>query len=340
MNSLERVNARLKGEPVDKIPNLNIFMSMVAKQAGVSYKEYVSDYRKLVEGNLRCAEKFGIDAVCAISDPMRETSAFGANIHFPDDGVPYSEPPLLADSLDLSRLSIVDPHDSPRTLDRIKAVESLRKEVGGEYPVIGWVEGVLAETADLRSVGNLLVDLMDEPPELSELMEIVFRQQLLFAKAQIDAGADIIGVGNAVASLVGPDLYKKYALDYDKATVAYIHDHGAKVKLHICGNITSLLGLLGEVNADIVDIDWMVDFGEAVRAFSGKPTSVSGNMDPVAVMLQGNADTVREMVMDCICKGDNTTIIAAGCEVPAAAPEENLRLMDSLLYIERGRISI
>jgi MtaA/CmuA family methyltransferase len=333
MNSLERVNARLKGEPVDKIPNLNIFMSLVAKQAGVTYKEYVTDYRKLAYGNLRCAEKFGIDAVCVISDPMRETSAFGANITFPENGVPYSEPPLLASSLDLSKLTIADPHDSERTLDRIKAVELLRKEVGNEYPVIGWVEGVLAETADLRSVNNLLVDLMDEPPELSELMEIVHRQQLLFAKAQIDAGADIIGVGNAVASLVGPDLYKKFALDFDKATVDFIHGQGAKVKLHICGNITSLLGLIGELRADIVDIDWMVDFGEAVKAFSGKPTSASGNMDPVAVMLQGDEDTVREMVLDCIDKGDETTIIAAGCEVPAMTPEENLRLMDSLLYV-------
>jgi uroporphyrinogen decarboxylase len=56
---MERVNARLAGKPVDKIPNLNIFMSIVAREAEVSYREYIQDYRKLVEGNLICAEKYG-----------------------------------------------------------------------------------------------------------------------------------------------------------------------------------------------------------------------------------------------------------------------------------------
>ena len=334
MNSFERVYARLQGKPVDKIPNLNIFMSFVAKMAGVSYREYVTDYRRLVEGNLRCAERFGIDAVSAISDPMREASAFGAALVFPENGVPYSEPDLLCDSLDPAKLEITDPYDSPRTLDRIRAVESLRREVGHEYPVIGWVEGVLAETADLRGVNKLLMDLIDEPPELPELMDSVFRQQCRFAKAQIDAGADIIGIGNAVASLVGPVLYEKYALKYDKAIVEYIHQCGAKVKLHICGNTAPLLDLLTQVGADILDIDWMVDFGAAVETFRGKPTCINGNMDPVAVMLQGDAATVREKVLDCVNKADEKTFISAGCEVPGAAPEENLVLMDSLLYVQ------
>ncbi|MFR6146007.1 hypothetical protein, partial [Neglectibacter timonensis] len=47
MNSKERLEARLQGKPVDKIPNLNIAMALVAKCAGVSYREYAQDYRKL-----------------------------------------------------------------------------------------------------------------------------------------------------------------------------------------------------------------------------------------------------------------------------------------------------
>ena len=332
MNSLERVNARLLGKPVDKIPNLNIVMSLVAKQAGVSYREYAQDYHYLVEGNLRCVDKFGLDVVSVISDPMREASAFGASIHFPENGVLYSDPPLLGDALDLSRLKIVDPLDSPRTLDRIKAVESLHNKAGKDYPVIGWVEGVLAEAADLCGINNLLVFLMDEPPGLSELMEIIFRHQCRFAQAQVEAGANFIGIGNAVASLVGPILYEKYALSYDKAFVDYIHQCGARVKLHICGNITPLFELLEQVKPDILDVDWMVDFENAVKYFSDKPTSVCGNMDPVAVMLQGNARKVQEEVQYCIDKADKKTLIAAGCEVPGSAPEENLVLMNSLLY--------
>lgn len=333
ITSKERVTARLAGQPVDKIPNLNIAMALVAKQAGATYREYAQDYRKLVEGNLICAERFGFDAVSVISDPVREASAFGAKVHFPENGVPYCKPYLLEDSVDLSRLKIVNPTESPRTLDRIQGVALLRRNVGQDYPVIGWVEGVLAEIGDLRGVNNLMTDLADEEPWLAELMDIVFQQQKRFALEQIKAGADIIGVGNAVASLIGPTLYEEYALRYDKDLVDFIHQNGALVKLHICGNTAPLLPLLAQVAPDILDIDWMVDFKKAVEAFSGLPIGVSGNIDPVAVLLQGSAADVAQKTQDCIAAADCTTFIAAGCEVPSETPEENLLLMNKLLYV-------
>ena len=333
MTPKERVYARLRGGPVDKIPNMNIAMGLVAKAAGATYSEYVRDFRKLVEGNLICAERYGFDTVSAISDPMREASAFGASLVYPDEGVPYCDPPLLAAGIDVRLLKIADPLESPRTLDRVRGVELLRQRVVNDYPVVGWVEGVLAEAADLRGVSALMWDLTeDEKSPLNELMSIVFTQQCRFAAEQIKAGADIIGVGNAVASLIGPDLYNEYGLPYDKALVKYIHDLGAKVKLHICGNITAILPLLVQVEPDILDIDWMVDLQKASEAFSGANTCVCGNIDPVAVLLRGDAALVERKVLECSAIKDDTLFIAAGCEVPAATPEENLLLMDKLLY--------
>jgi len=332
VTSLERINSRLTGKPVDKIPNMNIFMSIVAREAGVSYSEYVQNYRKLAEGNLICVEKFGLDSVSVISDPMREAAAFGTRVVFPENGVPYAETPLIGGDFNLSVLNRFDPLESVRTLDRIKGCELLRQKAGRDYPVIGWIEGCLAEAADLRGVNDLMVDLAEEEEYLFELFEIIFMQQKLFAGAQIDAGADFIGVGNAVASLIGPKLYEKYGLPWDKAIVEFIHEQGARVKLHICGNITSILGLLAEVKPDILDIDWMVDFGLAVRMFSGTATAVSGNFNPAGAILRGSVQEVEQDVRRCIEQGDGTTLIAGGCEIPSAVPDANLLAMDKLLY--------
>jgi uroporphyrinogen decarboxylase len=333
MTSLERLNARLAGKQVDKIPNMNIFMSIIAREAGVSYREYVQDYRKLVEGNLICAEKYGLDSVCVISDPMRETAAFGASIVFPENGVPYSKVPLITDDFNLSTLIRFDPLDSPRTLDRIKACELLRQKAGKTYPVIGWVEGCLAEAADLRGVNEFMLDLAEEAEYINDLFEIIFDQQKRFAKAQIDAGADFIGVGNAVASLIGPNLYELYGLTWDKAIVDYIHEQGARVKLHICGDITKLLELLSQVKPDILDIDWMVDFGHAARVCKDSNIAVSGNFNPAGAILFGSVHEMEEDVRRCIDQGNETTLIAGGCEIPAAVKDENLLAMDRLLYI-------
>jgi uroporphyrinogen decarboxylase len=335
MTSLERLNARLAGKPVDKIPNMNIFMFITAREAGVSYSEYVQDYRRLAEGNLICAEKYGLDSVSAISDPMRETAAFGAQMVFPENACPYSKVPLITDDHDLSVLNRFDPLDSPRTLDRVRACELLRQKTGNDYPVIGWIEGCLAEAADLRGMNNFLEEIAEDADYLDEFFEIIFAQQKRFAKAQIDAGADFIGVGNAIASLVGPGIYRKYGLARDKAIVDYIHTEGARVKLHICGNITGILNILTELGADILDVDSMVDFGKAARLLKGTGTAVSGNFNPAGAIMLGSVEQVRAEIQRCIDAGTETTLIAGGCEIPAAAPDENLLAMNGMLYTDR-----
>ena len=328
----ERVINRINGLTVDKVPNLNIVMMFAAKEIGVKYSEYATDYRKLVEGNILCAEKYGIDCVCAVSDPMREASAFGADIIFPIDGVPTCKDHLLSGKPDLKKLIDFDVFTSPRTLDRIMAIELFHRNVVSKYPIIGWVEGVLAEACDLRGINNLMLDLALDEDYLPELFEIVFRKACEFSKAQIAAGAHIIGIGNAAASLVGPMLYEKYALEYDKRLIAYIKNLGAKTKLHICGNITPLLHLIRTLGADILDIDSMVDFSLAVETFRNTCTSVNGNLDPVGAFLCGNPISLYELTRQLVNKCDDNSIISAGCEIPRDTPPENMISMNRALY--------
>ena len=332
MTPLERLNARLEGKPVDKIPNMNIVMAIAAREAGVTYREFATDYHKLVEGSLRCAEKYGLDSVGVISDPMREASAFGAKISIPENAVPYAVQPLVGDDFDLLILKRFDPFEGERTLDRLKGCELLRQKAGNEYPVIGWIEGCVAEAADLRGLNELLVDLATGEEYLEEFFSIIHEQQKRFVLAQLKAGADFIGVGNAAASLIGPELYRQYGFPWDKAIIDYIHENGGRVKLHICGNISSILEVLKETAPDILDIDWMVDFRSAAELFKGTGTAVCGNMNPVEVMMRGSAQAVEEATRSCIGAGTDTTLIAAGCEIPAAAPDENLFAMNRVLY--------
>ena len=65
-----------------------ILMHFAARYAGRTYGKFASDQKVLVESNLRCLEDFDIDAVGLISDPYRETAAFGARVTFPRGGGP------------------------------------------------------------------------------------------------------------------------------------------------------------------------------------------------------------------------------------------------------------
>ena len=100
MTPRERVFALLGGEKPDRIPNFNILMAFSARRNGHTYREYASDYRILCESDLACSERYSIDLLCAISDPMREAEGFGANVLLPEDVVPYSPTPLVVDIFD------------------------------------------------------------------------------------------------------------------------------------------------------------------------------------------------------------------------------------------------
>ena len=172
MNSYERVMARLRGEPVDRPPNFNIMMQFAADMIKQPFSAYYQDYRVLCAANFAVQEAFKLDILQAISDPYREAADFGAQVEFPDDGLPLCAVPLLAESGDLGRLKLPDPQTGRRMSDRIAAVRHFREQAGGEIPVMGWVEGALAEAADLRGVGTLLTDLYDRPAWVHELLEM------------------------------------------------------------------------------------------------------------------------------------------------------------------------
>jgi MtaA/CmuA family methyltransferase len=324
MTPRRRVYARLAGEPVDRVPNLCILMTFAARHTGVTYDRYVSDYRLLVEGNLRCCEDFGIDMLSAISDPMREAHGFGAEVVIPYDGVPYAAGSLIRSREDLKKLKVQAPENCERMSDRLEAIRLFREKAGDHYPILGWVEGAFAEACDLREMSSVMEDLFQEPDLILEMLEICTQQAVRFALAQVEAGADFIGIGDAAASLIGPRFYQQFALPYEKRIIQAIHAAGAKAKLHICGNINPILNLVVLAGADILDIDWMVDFAKAAAA-SGNQTAVCGNFNPVSVLLQGSENDVARAVQKCLEVEIPNTLLAAGCEVPRDTPIENLK---------------
>ncbi len=323
MTPYERLYNRMAGLPVDRVPNLNIFMALAAKQTGVSYREFVSDYRKLVAGVLWCQEAFDIDCYCVVSDPMREAEGFGAQVTLPEEGVPFSPVPFV-DVEDIAKLKVVPATSCARMEDRLLAVRDLAERAKGDIPVIGWVEGAFAESCDLMSVAEVMYNLIDEPEAMHELLEICTQQAISFAKEQIACGADMIGIGDAASSLIGADMYGEFVMPYQKRIIDAVHEAGAKAKLHICGNMTQSLCHIAKVGADIVDCDHPVSMQKAAEILP-ESCAINGNTDPVAI-LDGTRESIYAEVekLAGICP---KLIISAGCEIPRDTDPQHVKWM-------------
>lgn len=326
MKPLERYLATLAGQPVDHLARLPILMQYAAERIGSNYGAFASDYRVLTESNIACAREFGIDQMNTMSDPYRETQGYGAKIIYERDMVPYCEKHPLEDDPDFTKLPHPDPLAPGRMLDRIEAVRTYHARVGGEYSIMGWVEGPAAEAADLRRLDNFFMDLIDDEGYVGGLMDLCVDVALEFARPQVEAGADTIGIGDAAASQVSAEVYERLILPREQRLVRGLQAMGAKVRMHICGNITHLLPGLASLDLDVIDVDHMVSLAK-VREVLGPRVAIGGNLDPVSDVLRGTPDSIRAKLERCQAEAGYPFMVNAGCEIPNATSAENLHAL-------------
>ena len=326
MTGRERVLTLLSGGRPDHLPFMPITMMLAARHSGVKYCDYVTDHRVLAEAQISMAERFGIDHVSVISDPAREASDLGAAVEWFEDQPPavVESGALLADKTRLAALRVPDSATAPRMCDRVEGVRLLRQRVGRDHIVEGWVEGPCAMAADLRGLNALMLDFFDDPPFVRDLFAFCVEMEMETARAQISAGADIVGVGDAAASLVGPRLYFEFVQPLECEMVRRIHEAGARVRLHICGKTGKLYRGMAATGADMIDLDFPAPI-EAARAEMGPEQVLAGNLDPVRVMRDGTPEMVEAGFAECHRQAGGRYIVAAGCEVPAGTPDANLK---------------
>jgi MtaA/CmuA family methyltransferase len=324
MNSRERVLAMMDRRPVDRIPFMPITMMFAADLIGVKYGRYVLDYKVLVEAQLRTAERFDIDQVSCISDPAREAGDLGAPVRFFDDQPPAFDESvaLLADKKILAGLRIPDPLAGGRMLDRVKAAALLKEKTAGQRIVEGWIEGPCTQAANLRGINRLMLDFGDDPVFVQDLFDFAVEMELSFARAQADAGVELMGVGDAVVSLAGPAIFRRLTMPAHKKLVDGLRAMGLRTRSHMCGNTRRILKERGELGYDIIDLDSVVPLADARLNMPGEV--LLGNVATVEVLRNGSVRDAMDAVTKCREDAGDLYIVGAGCEIPRDTPHENL----------------
>lgn len=328
MTGRERILSVIEGGRPDCLPCMPITMQFAADLIGAKYREYATDYRVLVEGQIRVAEEFDFDYVNTMSDPACEAADCGATVVFHEDMPPSIDDtrPLIVEKQQLCDIRIPDPVTAPRMSNRLAALRAFKEAVGGRKLIEGWIEGPCAEAADLRGMNTLMLDFIDDPVFVQDLFEFCVEMELRFAKEQVAAGAEMIGIGDAAASLVGPRIYEEYIWPYEKRMVEGVHALGVKARLHICGNTRKILAGMGRLGCDIVDLDFLAPISEG-REKMGPEQVLLGNIDPVRVLRNGTPQEVYEAIAECHRQAGGRYVVGAGCEVPRDTAPDNLRAL-------------
>jgi MtaA/CmuA family methyltransferase len=173
--------------------------------------------------------------------------------------------------------------------------------------------------------------LHEDPDFLVEVMRRIEGLTIAFCMAQIEAGANMMFMGDSAASQVSPRFYEQYIRESETRVVRAVQETGVPVRLHICGDITRILEPVAQTGARFIDVDYPVDLTEACRRVADVNTDayVVGNFDPVKVLLRGTPDEIRAACEQCEARTADfeNFILAPGCEVPPATPVENYQAL-------------
>lgn len=217
--------------------------------------------------------------------------------------------------------------------DRVKAAAVLKEKVGSDKIVEGWVEGPCCMAANLRGINTLMLDFYDDPTFVEDLLAFVTEVAIAFGRAQREAGIDLMGVGDAPASLIGRPLFENVIAPWHAKLVAALRGMGLRTRSHICGNTSKICEARAKIGYDILDIDSQVA-AEFARLKMGPEAIILGNVPTVAVMEKGTSEDVGRVASDCHRALGDRFILSAGCEVPRSTPIAN---MDALCDYARSR---
>ena len=316
----------LAGIPTDRAPFHPIVMRWAAKHAGIKYRDFCLVPQSKCRAMIQCAEDFGADWVTVMSDPYAEAEAFGIQVEYQEDDLPLD----LGHYDSVEKLLALEPYEvmaNRRTAGRVAEIREFRKQMGDRYFVVGWVEGPVAEYADLRGMTDASYDFMDEPEKVGMVMDMIVVAAKRFITCQIEAGADCIGIGDAFGSQIGPALFRELAFAREKSLVDHIHGLGAKAKLHICGNTSAILPDMIATGADIIDVDHLVPTLVPFVSLLAPHQVFSGKTDPVSVIQNSTPEKIIAAALETYRETNGRCIISGGCEITPGTTAENMEAL-------------
>jgi len=319
-----RTLAAIRGEPVDRTPVFPLLMFLAADRFKVPYRLYATNGHGLAEAQLLMHSRFGVDAITACSDAFRLSADLGGDMVYPEDKTPYLARPLITSEESLISLKRPNLADSKtRAADRVLSVREMVKATGEDCLVLGWVDMPFAEACSLCGVSQFMLMLAEDPGLAHLILEFLTGLVIEFSLLQLEAGAPVIGAGDAAASLVSARMFREFVLPYEQRVIAAIHTAGGLVKLHICGKTTHLLADLVRSGADLFNVDHLVDLEAARKVYQPAGKCYKGNLNPVADMLQASPASCAQSALHCLQTAVGSAyMLSAGCEVPAGVTDD------------------
>lgn len=264
-------------------------------------------------------EILGFDTIMPEFSVQQEAEALGCLVD-------WGSPTMMPDAKTHPAQEVKDLQIPQHLLEKpsmkvvLQALEILRRRYGDQVGIIGKVMGPWTISYHLAGVQNFLIWTLTDPQKVRKFLDRLKEVTIAFAKAQLQAGADVVVVADhATGDLVSPKTYQDFLLPIHQEINQRIE--GPTI-LHLCGNCSDRLRLFVEAGFDAYHFEWQVDSRRAVEVVNHE-MSLIGNIANKNVLFGGTPEEVYQQARYSIEAG--VDILAPECAVPLQTPITNLK---------------
>ncbi|MBI2315864.1 MAG: uroporphyrinogen decarboxylase family protein [Betaproteobacteria bacterium] len=330
MTSRERLYTAMALKEPDRVPILPNTRAFGVHDLGYTLEDCFKDGKKYVRSQVRMVTDYANDAVWSMYE-MPVERALGQKMSTPSDDQPSPLAPLLNSPEDLANLPKNLVLKGKGWTDYLLDItKGLKKSVGDEVPVMGFVPSPFRQACILRGTENLYMDMYENPGFVKELLEYLIEPSNQFVELQAEVGADIIFCGCPVAgrSCISREFYEEFVhpnhvevFDYWKNTL------DLKILFHPCGDWSDRFDLVVEEAPDIIHVD-KIDLAWLKKAYGGK-VCINGKVGTTSTLLLGTPEQVKQEAKECIAKAaaGGGFALGADCGVPRDTPAANMHAM-------------
>ncbi len=324
-----RVLSALVGGRIDRAPVTAVISSVTQEmmtECRAPWPDGHCDPELMARLGAAAHTMYGLESVKVPFDVVVEAEALGAEVNHGDLNIyPQVVTPVCYDPADLKIPD--DFFKRGRVPVVLEAIRLLRHRYGAETVIVSSAMGPLSACGLMFGMSTFMIWMLTEPDKYHRAMEAGTELATMYARAQIEAGSDLIQFGEAAASgsMISPKQYAQNVAPYHRKLVSGV---GGLTALHICGNIGGHLEAIASTGATAISLDERVDMAVARQVLKGR-MAIIGNV-PTERLSRGTPDEIRALSRQALV--DGVDLLNAGCSLPTDTPGVNLEAM-----VEEGR---
>ena len=297
---------------------------------GITYAEYTHNVEKMVKCEVEAVKRFDYDWVYLNPDDNMEFEPLGVKTKG-EENIPLAGYEFLSPSWDtLKNLKIPDFQNDGRMPDFLEAIRGIKQELGDTVVLTGRVAAPFTSVALLYGVENALTLLFENPELFKKTADFFIELMKEWGKAQIQAGADAIWVGDCVASsgFISPKHYAEFAAETALKLNEALKKQGAIVFYHAGESSLPHLDLMAGTHSDALSIRGKISLKE-VNETIGKRICLLGNICGISTLQLGSPEEVEKEMIRIMEEGKKGGGYIFNSEegIPRETPEENMKIM-------------